>query len=251
MEEILEKVGLSKNEAKVYLALLELGLTSSKNIIEKTNLHRQLVYNALDLLIEKGLVSYIIQANRKYFRAVDPKQFLGYFDKKEEELKKEKQEFEKILPELEDKKESKKEEQEATLYKGNKGIKSLLDDMLKEKKEILTIGASEIKADAFKYHLEFNLPLFHKIREKKRIPCKLILSEDLKSRAKELKKLKFTKVKILPREFTSNSSTNIYGGKVSLIMWGFEPFGFLIKSKDIANAQTKYFNRLWKLAKKV
>ena len=49
MEKILEKLGLTKNESKVYLALLNLGLTSSKNIIEKTNLHRQLIYDALNL----------------------------------------------------------------------------------------------------------------------------------------------------------------------------------------------------------
>ena len=54
MQQTLERIGLSKNEAKVYLVLLELGLTSSKAIIEKTNLHRQIVYDTLDLLIEKG-----------------------------------------------------------------------------------------------------------------------------------------------------------------------------------------------------
>ena len=86
MQGILEKTGLSKNEAKVYLALLDLGLTSSKNIIEKTNLHRQIVYDSLDLLTKKGLVSFVIQANRKHFKASDPKVFFDYFVNKEKEL---------------------------------------------------------------------------------------------------------------------------------------------------------------------
>src|SRR3989344_5880538 len=127
MQETLEKLGLTKNESKVYLALLDLGLTSSKNIINKTNLHRQIVYDSLNLLIEKGLVSYIIQANRKYFKVNDPKNFLEYFNKKQEEIEREKEEFKKILPKLEIK--QVKEEQGATVYEGNKGIKSLLDDM--------------------------------------------------------------------------------------------------------------------------
>ncbi|MBS3085676.1 hypothetical protein J4225_03245 [Candidatus Pacearchaeota archaeon] len=249
INEMLEKTGLSKNETKTYLALLELGITSSKAIIEKTQLHRQIVYDSLSKLIGQGLASYVIQANRKYFKASPPKQFLEFFNKKEEEIKKQKEEFKNILPKIEER-QSKKEDQEATLYYGNKGIKSLLDDMLNESKEILTIGASDIGAEAFKYHLEFNLPKFHNIREKKKIKYKLLLSEELKDRAKELSKLKHTEVKILPKEFTSNSSTNIYGEKISIILWGVQPFGVLIKSKEIADAQRKHFNLLWKIAKK-
>src|SRR3989344_3686460 len=250
MEKSLERLGLTKNESKVYLALLELGLTSSKNIIDKTNLHRQIVYDSLNLLVEKGLVSYVIQANRKYFKAANPKQFLDYFNKKTEEIQEQRKEFEKILPELEAKKELKKEEQEATIYKGNKGIKSLLDDMIHEGKEILTIGASDIKAEAFQYHLKFNLPKIHKIRVEKRIPIKLLFSEELKERAKEMNKLRYTEARILPKEFTSNSSINIYGDKTSIILWGSQPFGILIISKEIAESQRKHFNLLWKIAKR-
>ena len=250
MQGILEKTGLSKNEAKVYLALLDLGLTSSKNIIEKTNLHRQIVYDSLDLLTKKGLVSFVIQANRKHFKASDPKVFFDYFENKEKEINKQKQEFKEILPKLITKRNSSKEKQETTVFSGNKGLKSLMDDMLNQKQEILTIGASDIKAEAFRYHLEFNLPKFHIIRGKKKIPYKILLSEDMKNRVKELNKLKHTKAKILPREFTSNSSTNIYGDKVSIIMWGSQPFGILIKSKEIANAQKRHFELLWKMAKK-
>ncbi len=250
MQEILEKSGLSRNEAKVYLSLLDLGLTSSKAIIEKTKLHRQLVYDALNILIEKGLVSFSIQSNRKYFKALNPKNFLNFFEKKEQKVKKEKEEFQKILPELIKKRERIGEKQETTVYLGNKGIKSLLCDMLNQNDEILTIGASEIKAEAFRYHLKFNLPLFHKIRKKKKIPYKILLSEDLKERAKELDKLKYTQAKILKKEFTSNSSTNIYGNKVSIILWGSQPFGVLIKSKEISESQRKHFYLLWKIAKK-
>ncbi|MFC1710909.1 TrmB family transcriptional regulator [Nanoarchaeota archaeon] len=248
MEKTLEDVGLTKNQAKIYLALLDLGLSSAKPIIEKTKLHRQLVYNGLDFLIEKGLVSYVIQSNKKYFKAANPKQFLNYFKKKEEEIQKQKNKFKEILPKLK-KKEKHKLKQEATVYYGNKGIKALLDNMIRENKKILTIGASDIKAKAFQYHLKFNLPLFHKIRVNKKIPLKILLSIGLKQRIKDLKKLKHTKTKILPKEFTSNSSTNIYGNKVSIIMWGEEPFGFLIESKDIVNAQRKHFNLLWRMAK--
>ncbi len=249
MQEILEKAGLSRNEARVYLTLLDLGTTSSKPIIEKTGLHRQSVYDALDLLIEKGLVSFVVQANIKRFRASDPKAFLDYFDKKDSEIKEQKQEFMKILPNLSAKRDLSSEKQETTVYSGNKGIKSLLDDMLNQENEILTIGASEIEAEAFQHHLQFNIPKFHRLREKKKISYRILLSEELRQRANKLNKLKNTEARILPKEFTSNSSTNIYGDKTSIIMWGSQPFGVLIKSKEIADAQRRHFNLLWKMAK--
>jgi sugar-specific transcriptional regulator TrmB len=250
MEKELIEAGLTENEAKVYIALLELDLVSAKPIIEKTSLHRQLVYDALDALIEKGIVSFVIQANRKYFKANEPRKLLGYFDEKENKIEKQKQEFSKLIPQLEFKRKKSGSEQEATLYYGNKGIKSLLDDMLEEKKEILTIGASDIEAESFKYHLEFNLPKFHLIREKKKIDCKILFSEEMKGRAKELNKMRHTRARILPREFTSNSSTNIYGNNVSIILWGSQPFGILIKSREIAESQRKHFELLWKVAKR-
>ncbi|MFH1211838.1 MAG: helix-turn-helix domain-containing protein [Candidatus Woesearchaeota archaeon] len=250
MLEILERSGLSKNEARVYIALLDSGLSSSKPIIKNTGLHRQLVYDALDSLIGKGLVSFVIQANRKHFKAADPKGFMDYFEKKQEEIDEQKQEFQNILPQLAARKEQSSEKQETTVYSGNKGIKSLIDDMLNQKSEILTIGASEIEAESFKYHLKFNLPKFHKFREQKKIPYKILFSEELRQRAKELNKLKHAQAKVLPKEFTTNSSTNIYGDKVSIIMWGSSPFGILIKSKEISGSQRKHFAILWEAAKK-
>lgn len=250
IEEILNRLGLSKNEVKIYLALLELGLTSSKAIIERTGLHRQIVYDTLGLLIEKGLVSFVIQANRKYFRASEPKNFLEYLNTKKEQIEQQKQEFNKILPQLEAKKEKTGEEQETTVYSGNKGVKSLLDDMLEQKKEVMIIGASDISAESYKYQMQFNIPKFDKMRQMAKIGYKIILSENLKIRAREINKMNFSEARILPKEFTSNSSTNIYGDRTSIIMWGSQPFGILIKSKEIAEAQRRHFNILWKIGKK-
>ena len=247
--EDLEKLGLTKNEAKVYLALLKLGTTTSKLIIEKTELHRQLVYDALELLIEKGLVSYVLESKRKNFKATDPKEFIELFNKRIKEIEIQKENFKKSLEELEKIKETSNEEQDATIYRGNKGIKSLLDDIIRDKKETLTIGTSDIEGEAYAYHLEFNIPQFHNVREKSKVPFKMLLSEELNERAKKLNKLQHTQVKVLPKEFTSNSSTNIYGDKISIIMWGSQPFGILIKSKEIAQSQRKHFNILWDIAK--
>jgi sugar-specific transcriptional regulator TrmB len=250
-EKDLEKLGLTRNEAVVYLALLKLGTTTSKAVIEKTLLHRQLVYDALDSLIEKGLVSFVIEANKKHFQTTNPKNFLEIFEKKENELKQQKHNFLESLKEINKIKEQYSEKQEVSVYQGKKGIRNLLLEMIEEKKEMMTLATSDMKAEAYAYHVQFNLPQFHQLRLQYKLPLKILFSEDLKERAKELSKLKYTEVRILPKEFTSNSSTNICSDKVYIIMWGSQPFGILIKSSEIAKSQKKYFDLLWKMARKI
>lgn len=250
MIESLRDAGLSENEAKVYEALLNIGMTSAKGIIEETGLHRQLVYDSLDVLMNKGLASYVMKSGVRHFKASDPEQILNYFDKQEEEIREKKESFKQILPKLKRLREHIAPEQEVSLYRGKKGIETLLDDQLEQEEEILTIGASDIEAEPFRYHLREYLPGFHEEREEKGIPFKIILSEELENRVKKLDKLEHAQARRLPKEFTSNTSTMIYGNKVSIVMWGSQPFGILIKSKDIPEAQKKHFNILWEMAEK-
>ena len=58
---ILEDLGLTQAEIKVYIALLELGSSSAGQILEKSGLQNSVVHRALNSLIEKGLISYILE----------------------------------------------------------------------------------------------------------------------------------------------------------------------------------------------
>lgn len=68
----LQQLGLHKNEAAVYMALLTLGYTQAGQIVKNTKLHRMLVYNALNTLNDKGLVTVTQKKNIKHFQAADP-----------------------------------------------------------------------------------------------------------------------------------------------------------------------------------
>ena len=56
-EEILVDLGLSPNEAKAYISLLNIGMTTITNVAKDCNLHRSNVYDSIKKLIDKGLVS--------------------------------------------------------------------------------------------------------------------------------------------------------------------------------------------------
>jgi sugar-specific transcriptional regulator TrmB len=68
----LRALGLSKNETTVYLALLRLGVSQAGPLVKATALHRMLVYEALDDLERKGLITVVRKKNIKMFQASDP-----------------------------------------------------------------------------------------------------------------------------------------------------------------------------------
>lgn len=55
IQNILEKIGLTKNESAIYLGLLELGPSYIAKISEKTSIHRPLVYKTIPSLLEKKI----------------------------------------------------------------------------------------------------------------------------------------------------------------------------------------------------
>ena len=249
-ENILEKAGLTGNEIKVYIALLELGSVSAGDVLKRTNLHRGGVYDTLDKLIEKGLVSYVIRANRKYFEAASPKNLLYVIEKREDKIKKDKEQILEIIPQLESKRKLGKEPQEVTLFKGNKGIKSIFQDWLEENKEILVVGAHP-EAESLKHHMKYTLPGFHNARVKQKQVMKFIFPEKSIERARQLSKYRYTPVKILPASFFSITSIQIYGDKTAIILWSQDPIGIVIRSKEIAQSYTDYFNLLWSMGREI
>jgi len=93
---ILEDLGLSKGEIKVYLSLLEQGSTKVGSLIEKTRMASSAVHNSLNTLVDKGLVSYIKRGKIRFYKAVPPKQLISFVEDKKRKLQT-------ILPELEKK----------------------------------------------------------------------------------------------------------------------------------------------------
>src|SRR3989338_1275628 len=81
--EILQTLGLTVIETKTYLTLLEIGKSLAGTIAERAHLHRRNVYDALEKLLQKGLVSYTISNNKKYWNAVHPEKTLNLMKENE------------------------------------------------------------------------------------------------------------------------------------------------------------------------
>lgn len=233
--EKLQKIGFNLNEAKIYLALLELGESQAGRISKKAQINRTTTYDSLERLIEKGLITFVISANKKIFRPVEPKRLLDQLKEKEEII-------EEILPELNSIFKESKGKEEANIYKGRKGIKSILQDILNYK-EYVAFGSSGRFLEIMKYDFK----LFQKRKKELKINARVILSKNY--RKTELIKISYTKFKFILDEFTSPTTTFIYGNKTTIIVWGETPIATSITSKEVSDSYRNYFEILWKIAK--
>lgn len=241
---VLEEIGLAGNEVKVYLALLELGSALAGEITKKSGVNRTNVYDALDRLIEKGLVSYVIMANRKYFQASSPERIVKFLDEREEDIKRKKELINSIIPELEIKRKLSKEEQEATIYKGKKGLKSIAEDILNTKKVLLVFGAEGKFVEFFTHYAE----QWHMRRGKLKIRLKIIYNEKLRAK-KSKAKFPLSHIKFNKNLYETPATTWIYGDKVAIIVWSEQPLVTLIRSKEVAKSYRQFFNVLWNNSK--
>ena len=146
IESTLEEIGLTKNEIKIYVALLDLGLTTSGAIIKQTGVHTSKVYDGLERLMEKGLVTYIVKANRKNFKAVNPKRLLDFLEDKRKRIVFQEKEVREILPELKLKQQLVGDTTDAEVFKSWKGMDAvyrMLRERLGRGEVNLVFGASK------------------------------------------------------------------------------------------------------------
>jgi len=234
--EVLKEAGLTNNEALVYKALLEIGPSLAGQISRKTGLHRRTVYDITEMLIKKGLIGYILKNNRRLFEASSPERFLDILKEKENSIND-------LLPEMMNIYGKTKEKQETNFYKGKQGLKTVLEDQLEEgTEEILILGASPIAYKILEYYFKW----FDLKRKKRKIKTKIIFNKTNKQI-----KVPFSEIKFLPQKYSSPLAVNVYRDKVAIILWSEEnPIAIVIKNKEISEGYKKYFELMWRIAKK-
>ncbi len=231
MEE-LKLAGLTENESKVYLALIDLGPSLAGRISRKTGLHRRSVYDTTETLIQKGLISYILENNRRVFRANNPENIISLLDEKKVKL-------EPVVKFLKEKYSKNRERDQTFVFKGRNGLKSVFESQL-EHKEILIIGATPKAYDIIPYYFGW----FNKRRKKKRIKMKIITHD------RNIKPKGFVENRYLPEKYNNPVTINIYGDNVAILVWSAQPIAIVIKSRDVAMGYRMYFYLMWNIAKK-
>src|SRR3989338_6489490 len=124
MQTVLEQIGITRGEIAVYQALIGLGSGTAGPIITKAKISPSKVYNILERLMDKGLASFIVKNNRKYFEAAPPSRILDYLLDKEEQIQKQMENAKEVIRSLELKQQLAGSQNNVTVYMGIKGIKT-------------------------------------------------------------------------------------------------------------------------------
>lgn len=235
----LYEAGLSERESKVYLALIELGNTTAGPLVKKSEVPQCKIYETLNKLIKKGLVSYTIKSKTKHFQASDPEALLDFIDEKRKRISN-------IIPILKNK-QTNIQKQESTIYEGLKGIKTAIGNILNELKKgdeyyVFSLG-EELKTD----ELRIFFKNFHAKRREKKIKVKLIAKKEL--RKTYSKHYKTQGLQIRYSSQTYPTGIFIFNKKVMTIVIENNPSAFIIQSEENTKRYKKFFENMWKIAK--
>ncbi|MFH1448342.1 MAG: helix-turn-helix domain-containing protein [Candidatus Micrarchaeota archaeon] len=237
----LEKFGLTRNESKVYLALLEEGACGVNTVVRRTGLHAPRVYESLDRLVIKGLASFVYKGKRKEFKATTPKRFKELLNDMEERLSR-------IMPELLDMEKHAKGEQKATVYVGKEGIRSVMKDVLDDLKpgeRYFDFGVSGLFREVMG-------PFWDYWQNRKRmygLRSRCIFDERVKKKGTFVKDY-FGQARFVSRDYYNPTDTFIFKDKILMCMWNAKPpLAILIHDKETAVGYRRYFNMMWKIAR--
>ena len=248
---VLQDIGLTDSESKVYLTLLEQGDTTRSTILKESGITGSKVYDILERLQRKGLVSIYTQNKINHFRAVNPKQLITYLEDQKSAIEKREKGAHEILPQLLASFTSSKEDQEIELLTGMKGMEIIFREqveLLKKGETCYVIGGTRGTEE------EAIVSFFQKIhlmREERGIKTRMLYNQKQKESASEAygwKKYPGTTTRYILHN--SPVAINIYKDRTAIIIFAKTITTIHIRSQDVANSFMEYFNLLWKTSTK-
>lgn len=239
-EKVLLDAGLAGNESKVYLALLELGSATAGSITKASGVNRTNVYDALQRLAEKGMAGFVKRAERRYFEAASPYNLVSYLEEREKKIQETKHAVEEAAPELENLRKLSRNPQEATVYHGVKGFKSVAEDVIRTGVDLMVFGAEGEFMKLFG-HYSRN---WHMRRAKNRIHMKIVYNDRMRGE-KSGKSIPLSGVRFNAHLHDTPATTWIYGDKVAIIVWSAQPVITLIRSSEVSKSYAQFFRELW------
>lgn len=246
--DILKQFGLHTNDIKVYTSLFSLGRSKTGPIIKACGISSSRVYESLRILVSKGLVSYEVKNNIKYYKAELPDQLIEEAEKNTEALKSFSKEIENLPI-------TKQDRNETNTYEGIHGFRMAFLQHVQAVKKGEMIGVI-----AFSNHTVTKTRftrlrnLFTEVDEiifSKTKNVRMLLDKRLHPLLKRDRKY-FSKyiLKFLPPGYFSPVAVNISEHEVMISVWGDKPTVFAMRNPVIVESFKKNFEFLWELAKK-
>lgn len=245
LESKLKDIGLGEKEAKVYLAAMDLGPATAKQIAQKASVNRATTYVQIESLTEKGLMSSFDKGKKTFFNAESPERLFRFIEKQKNETLEKENILKETLGELKNVFDYSGERPRVRFFEGKEGLKIMQDDFLKTKdKKIEIIYHRDIIEKIFS---EDERKLYYQQRIDKKIYARVLYT----GKKGKLEISPLTARLWLPEEkFSFSSDITIYGDKIAFVAFEKRSIGIIIESKTIANTLRTIFNLTWETAEK-
>jgi sugar-specific transcriptional regulator TrmB len=239
-EKIIENLGLSEKEAKVYLAILKLGQAGLTDIASESGVKRTTIYNHLDELLKRGLIYKTAKKRRLVYGAENPKKILKIWENKKNLI-------EKIIPDLENLYSVSFNKPRVSFYEGKEGLRNIYNQLIDTSKTIYSYFSPKSVFSILS--LEENDKLLMKLYNNGGLLRNLVeKSDEAVEHLKNKKYQNFVKNKILPEELKFQTDLLIVGNKVALISFK-NMVGVIVEDEAIAEMQKSLFKFIWKKIK--
>jgi sugar-specific transcriptional regulator TrmB len=247
----LENIGLTKSEIKVYLTLLETGPTSTGPLVDRSGISSSKVYEILERLISKGLVSYVMRGRVKYFEAGTPKRIMDYMEDKERMLREQKERVKYILPKLAARRGVSEYRHNVTIFRGLRGLKTVFYeslDLMKPGEEVHVMGVPPRSGKVNLFFVNWN-----KVRARKNVRFKIVFDETARGEAQtKVTNSPISEIRFHPKGMVTPAAINLFKGRTVIFPAETEqePMLIVIDSKEITDSFEAQFQSLWRQAAK-
>ncbi len=245
--ETLLKMGLSKREVGVYMAVLELGRSTVTQISRKAGINRTTGYDILDALARRGLVSLSGKEPKEEYIAESPDKLVILLEQKLRETEEQLQVAKEFLPELKAM-HTVQDRAHVRFYEGIEGLKEVYEDTLTSKEPIVAYAAYEdMHATLGSY-----FPKYYERRAKKGISIRGIVPSTPASSERAAQNTEEKReIAIIPKElFDITPDIEIYDNKMVIASWR-DKLGIIIESAEVAHAMKKVFELAFAEAKRI
>ena len=253
----LRRLGLSADESKVYLALLEKPLTHLE-LSRKTSINRTKVYRIADNLMARSLITEKQRDDGKFLAATDPANLEVELSTAQERLKLQKQVFKNVLPSLAELYTNKPiDPQEfftVSTFEGSAGLKQMLWNELKTKNELCVYSHDTLDQVAGRRWAEN----YRAEITKRKVPHRVLENFDSRHVLESTQVVGYEaiyNVRFLNRgELDLQQELTIHDDVVSIYNWNRTgngvKVGLEIHNQQFADFQKSIFETYWKLAAK-
>jgi sugar-specific transcriptional regulator TrmB len=247
IEQLLEDLGFSDKEVKVYLAALRLGMQPASVLAKNLKMNRVTTYVICKKLIDRGVANAVTRNNIQYFTVERPEALVKYAERQEHAWERRKKSIEKNIPEFADYMRDISSLPKVRFYEGIEGIKTVYEDTLSQGNTIRAfLTVDTIPEDLKKFLIQSYMP---QLLERK-IESKIVMPDSKWARRYAERDDKYNRqtVFVEPGEFPFETEIAIYGkDRVAFISFREGDLtGIIIENQAIHHTLAAVFGLLFK-----